>query len=207
MHPNTERGIHPHHPGRHGGPRRPHRMDPEAHGGPHRRRGGGRGRVPRGDVRAAVLLLLAEEPMHGYQLMQTIGDRSGGRWTPSPGAIYPTLNQLEDEGLVSVTADSGRKLVTLTDAGRTHVDQQRAAWPDPFAGGGSAGGNLRGLLEELHVAARQVARSGSDAQRAAAGEILGSARRSLYLLLADGPGAPTGGEVSESADDREAGDE
>ena len=90
-------------------------MPPE---GGSRRRHGGRGRAPRGDVRAAVLLLLAEEPMHGYQLMQAISERSGGRWTPSPGAIYPTINQLEDEGLVSVTADSGRKLVTLTDAGR-----------------------------------------------------------------------------------------
>ena len=160
---------------------------PGGMGGP-RRRGGGRGRVPRGDVRAAVLLLLAEEPMHGYQLMQTIADRSGGRWTPSPGAIYPTLNQLEDEGLVTVTADSGRRLATLTEAGRKHVDEQRESWPDPFASerGEHPGANLRVLLEELHVAARQVARNGSDAQRAAAAEILGGARRSLYLLLADG---------------------
>jgi len=157
-----------------------------------RRRGGGRGRVPRGDVRAAVLLLLAEEPMHGYQLMQTIADRSGGRWTPSPGAIYPTLNQLEDEGLVTVTADSGRKLVTLTGAGRKHVEEHGQGWPDPFAAasGEHPGANLRVLLEELHIAARQVARNGSDAQRAAAAEILGGARRSLYLLLADGPQTP-----------------
>ncbi|HEX4016864.1 MAG TPA: PadR family transcriptional regulator [Frankiaceae bacterium] len=171
-----------------------------------RRRGGGRGRVPRGDVRAAVLLLLAEEPMHGYQLMQTIADRSGGRWTPSPGAIYPTLNQLEDEGLVSVTADSGRKLVTLTETGRKHVEEQSAAWPDPFAAaaGEHPGANLRVLLEELHIAARQVARNGSDTQRAAAAEILGGARRSLYLLLADGPEAATG---STEAPGKDANDE
>ena len=98
------------------------------------RRRGGRGRAPRGDVRTAVLLLLAEEPMHGYQLMQAIAERSGGRWTPSPGAIYPTINQLEDEGLVTVTAESGRKLVTLTDAGREHVDERRETSADPFAG-------------------------------------------------------------------------
>src|ERR1700712_4417473 len=92
----------------------------------HGHRGGrGRGRAPRGDVRAAVLQLLAEEPMHGYQLMQAIAERSGGRWTPSPGAIYPTINQLEDEGLVLVTADAGRKLVTLTDVGRAHIDAHR----------------------------------------------------------------------------------
>src|SRR5918911_4008201 len=92
-------------------------------GGRHGGRGGrpGRGRAGRGDVRAAVLALLATEPMHGYQLMQAIAERSGGRWTPSPGAIYPTINQPEDEGLVTVTAESGRKLVTLTDAGREHV--------------------------------------------------------------------------------------
>src|SRR3954451_11769773 len=100
------------HPGRYAGPGagRPH--------GPLCRRMGARGGAPRGDVRSAVLLLLAEEPMHGYQLMQAIAERSGGRWPPSPGAIYPTISQLEDEGLVTVTADAGRKLVTLTDTGR-----------------------------------------------------------------------------------------
>ncbi len=185
------------------GPHRHHPMDPGMRGGgPMRRRGGGRGRVPRGDVRVAVLLLLAEEPMHGYQLMQTIADRSGGRWTPSPGAIYPTLNQLEDEGLVTVTADAGRKLVTLTEAGRQFVEEHGESWPDPFAAarGEHPGANLRILLEELHVAARQVARNGSDVQRAAAAEILGSARRSLYLLLADGL-EPTADPTSADGDD------
>jgi DNA-binding PadR family transcriptional regulator len=140
-------------------------------------------------VRAALLLLLAEEPMHGYQLMRTIGDRTGGRWTPSPGAVYPTLAALEDEGLVSVTAESGRKLVALTDAGRAHVEASRATWPDPFAGAGGepAGPDLRELLEQLHGAVRQVGRSGTDAQRAAAATVLAGARRALYLLLADGP--------------------
>ncbi len=202
MHPHTERGTHPHHPQR-GETRRHHRMDPAGRtGGPHRR-GGGRGRASRGDVRTAALLLLAEEPMHGYQLMQTIAHRSGGRWTPSPGAIYPTLNQLEDEGLVTVTADAGRKLATLTETGRAHVEAQRAGWVDPFAGAGAdtAGGNLRGLLEELHMAARLVGRTGTDAQRAAAAEILGSARRSLYMLLADGPGQPAADADTAEAED------
>ena len=193
---------HHHHPewgGRrstiHGGPQRHHRPDPAMReGGPMRGhsgrggRGGGRGRVPRGDVRAAVLLLLAEEPMHGYQLMQTIADRSGGRWTPSPGAIYPTLAQLEDEGLVSVTAESGRKLATLTARGRQHVERTRSAGPTRSAvrQRRGAGRQPAPLLEELHVAARQVARNGTDAQRARPPQILGAARRSLYLLLADG---------------------
>jgi DNA-binding PadR family transcriptional regulator len=148
--------------------------------------------VPRGDVRTAVLLLLAEQPMHGYQLMQAIAERSGGSWTPSPGAIYPTISQLEDEGLVSVTADAGRKLVALTDAGREHVEAARETWADPFAGRTAAapGTDLRSLLEQVHSAVRQVARTGTDAQVTAAAGILGDARRSLYLLLAEGPAAP-----------------
>src|SRR6185436_15416711 len=129
MHPNFERGDrHPGHRFHH--PRGGRPLPPE--GFPGRRRGG-RGRASRGDVRAAVLQLLAEEPMHGYQLMQAIAERSGGRWTPSPGAIYPTINQLEDEGLVTVTADSGRKLVTLTDAGRERVAARQETGADPFA--------------------------------------------------------------------------
>jgi len=151
----------------------------------------GRGRAHRGDVRAAVLQLLAEEPMHGYQLMQAIAERSGGRWTPSPGAIYPTLNQLEDEGLVVVTADAGRKLATLTDAGREHIQAHSESVADPFADYDPAapGADLRGLIEQLRSATRQVGRNGSDAQRSAAATILGDARRALYLLLADGPDA------------------
>jgi len=172
------------HPGRRGGPHGGRR-------GPGGRGPGGRGRAPRGDVRTAVLLLLDEEPMHGYQLMQAIAERSNGRWTPSPGAIYPALNLLEDEGLVTVAAEYGRKVATLTEAGRTQVADNRDVWPDPFAmGTESRGGpDLRSLLEQLHGATRQVGRAGSAEQVAAAAEILSSARRQMYLLLADGPGA------------------
>jgi DNA-binding PadR family transcriptional regulator len=187
----------PRHPGRHGGRHdvrrhhHPHGARPGGFdGGPFGHRRGGRGRTPRGDVRTAVLLLLSEQPMHGYQLMQAIADRSGGRWTPSPGAIYPTISQLEDEGLVTVTADAGRRLVSLTDAGREHIETRRESWNDPFAGrsGDRPGADLSGLLQELHGAVRQVARSGSDEQVTAAAGVLAEARRSLYLLLADGPG-------------------
>jgi DNA-binding PadR family transcriptional regulator len=127
--------------------------------------------------------------MHGYQLMQAIADRSGGRWTPSPGAIYPTISQLQDEGLVVVTADSGRKLVTLTDAGREYVDTRREKMADPFAGydAVTADTDLRTPLHQVSGAVHQVARTGTEEQRAAAATILAEARRSLYLLLADGP--------------------
>jgi DNA-binding PadR family transcriptional regulator len=129
--------------------------------------------------------------MHGYQLMQTIADRSGGRWTPSPGAIYPTISQLEDEGLVAVTAAAGRKLVTLTDAGREHLAEHRESWSDPFLDNNApgAGPDLRALLEQLHGAVREVGRTGTDAQIAAAAVTLAEARRTMYNLLADGPEA------------------
>jgi DNA-binding PadR family transcriptional regulator len=128
--------------------------------------------------------------MHGYQLMQAIGERSGGRWTPSPGAIYPTIAQLEDEGLVTVTAEAGRKLVTLTDAGRAHVEQGRGTWSDPMSAepGAELGPDLRGLMMGIPNAVKEIARTGTDAQRAEAARILADTRRALYLLLADGPG-------------------
>lgn len=163
------------------------------HHGPHGRRGpGGRGRAPRGDLRAAVLLLLDQAPMHGYQLMQAIAERSDGRWTPSPGAVYPAISQLEDEGLVSVVAEAGRKIASLTDQGKAYVAENRDRWPDPFgdADASPAGPSLRMLLMQLHEAARQVARTGTPEQVDAAATILSDARRSLYLLLADGPTSP-----------------
>jgi DNA-binding PadR family transcriptional regulator len=176
-----------HHPDHHGGE--------TTDGGLHRggRRGArphrGRRRAPRGDVRTAVLRLLAEQPMHGYQLMQAIADRTGGGWQPSPGAIYPTINQLEDEGLVTLVATAGRKLVTLTDAGRQHISTNAATWPDPFTAFPDPGDspNLRAALEQVTDAVRQVGRTGTDAQLEAAGRILAETRKALYLLLADGP--------------------
>ena len=87
--------------------------------------GGGRGRRRRGDVRTALLMLLAEEPRNGYQLMQTIEERSGGRWRPSPGSVYPALAQLEDEGLIRAIERDGTKLFEITDAGREHARARR----------------------------------------------------------------------------------
>jgi DNA-binding PadR family transcriptional regulator len=161
-------------------------------GGPREERGRGRrgrhGRAGRGDVRSAILLLLAEEPMHGYQLMQAVADRTGGGWRPSPGAVYPTIAQLEDEGLVQVSAEGGRKLVTITDAGREHLTGLGDV--DPFADftGGGERVDLRGAIGELIGAVGQLSRVGDGAQLAAAATILADARRALYLILA-GEGA------------------
>lgn len=199
------RGRRHHHPRgagpEHADPRTPHH--PRRGGG----RGRGRGRAARGDVRTAVLLLLSEQPMHGYQLMQAIADRTGGAWTPSPGAVYPTINQLEEEGLVTVTAHAGRKLAAVTDAGREQLAANRDAWGDPFAGHGqdAPGVDLRRLVHDLHEATRLVGRTGSDEQRAAAGKILADARRALFLLLADGPDRDTGNDAS-SADNADNAD-
>ncbi|MDX6204168.1 MAG: hypothetical protein QOF39_225 [Frankiales bacterium] len=160
----------------------------------------GRGRAQRGDVRAATLILLAEQPMHGYQLMQAMAERTNGVWRPSPGAIYPTIAQLEDEGLVTTLAEGGRKLVTLTDAGRAHLADNAETLADPFAALiGTPGQNydLRSALEEIHIAARILSRNATEAQAAAAHTVLTETRRSLYLILADGaasgsPAKPTG---------------
>ena len=155
----------------------------EGRGGP---RGRGRGRIHRGDVRTAILLVLADEPMHGYQIMQAMSDRTGGAWRPSPGAVYPTIAQLEDEGLVTTQEEGGRRLVTLTSEGRTYVEERSAQRGDPFAvfADRPAGPDLRDPLHELHAAARQIASSGSPAQVEAAAQVLAQARRSLYLILA-----------------------
>lgn len=155
-----------------------------------RGRGPGR-RAGRGDIRAAILLLLAEEPMHGYQLIQQIGERSGGTWRPSPGAIYPALNLLEDEGLIAITSESGRKMATLTEAGGTYVTQNAeqlgSPWEDAASRPASPGRALRGALEALGAAAHQVARTGTDEQATKALEVLDRARRDLYLILAGDP--------------------
>ncbi len=159
-------------------------------GRPHRGESRGRGRAQRGDIRAASLLLLADAPMHGYQLMQAIAERTNGAWRPSPGAIYPTIAQLEDESLVTITPDAGRKLVTLTDAGREYLAANAETMTDPFTEiTKQAGGNhdLRGSVERVRDAARAVGMSGTEAQIAAAQQVLGQTRRSLYLILAEDP--------------------
>src|SRR5215218_4326956 len=154
-----------------------------ARGGP---QGRGRRRIQRGDVRTAILLLLADEPMHGYQIMQAMGDRTGGAWRPSPGAVYPTIAQLEDEGLVTTQEEGGRRLVTLTSEGSAYLEERSARLGDPFADFAERpkGADLREPMHELHAAARQIAASGSPPQIEKAARILGQARRSLYLILA-----------------------
>ena len=150
---------------------------------------GRRQRMRRGDVRAALLVLLAEEPRNGYGLMQEIEQRSQGVWRPSPGSVYPALAQLEDEGLVRSEEGEGRKLFTLTDAGRAHVDEHREELGEPWAAvSGDVDAKafeLRDLMWQTGAAAMQVLQAGDEAQVSRAREILAETRRSLYRILAE----------------------
>ena len=164
------------------------------HGGPGGHRGGGRGgrggRARRGDVRAALLLLLESQPQNGYQLIQEIERRTEGVWKPSPGSVYPALQQLEDEGLVRAAETEGKRAYDLTPEGREYIEGNRAELGDPFeaATGGMDEGfmDLRGLMFQVGAAAMQVAAAGHVDE---ARKILGDTRRALYKILAeDDPG-------------------
>jgi DNA-binding PadR family transcriptional regulator len=154
-------------------------------GGPGHGRGrGGRGRRP--NVRAAVLALLNERPMHGYEMITELETRTGGIWRPSPGSVYPTLQMLEDEGLIVSEEAGGRKRFTLTDAGRAeagaatetpwqHIGDERVEnWQD-----------LRDAGFGAMNALRQVMTSGTDEQRQRAVEVITEAKRKLYAILAE----------------------
>lgn len=147
---------------------------------------GGRGR--RGDVRAAILLLLTERPMHGYELIQQIRERSDDLWRPSPGSIYPALSQLEDEGLITIEKVAGRKTAQLTETGIAHVTEHRTELGDPWAdvkqGVGEHTSDLRALIPPLMGAVAQVAAVGTPAQAVKAAEVLTEARKALYRILA-----------------------
>ncbi|MGO9321613.1 MAG: PadR family transcriptional regulator [Solirubrobacteraceae bacterium] len=168
-------------------------------GGP---RGRGR-RARRGDIRTAALLLLAEEPRNGYQIMQEVQERSGGVWSPSPGSVYPALQQLEDEGLIRTEESDGRKLFAITDEGRALLAERGAERPAPWEQAGGAGGahELGRLMREVASAFVQVMRTGSEGQIAKAASVLAGARRDLYRILADGDtSGDAGGEPDTGAD-------
>src|SRR5215218_6997035 len=180
--------------GRHGGggPGRHPRQGPGPWGGPGFRGGPhhfGRRRMRRGDVRAALLVLLAEQPFNGYGLMQEIEQRSDGLWRPSPGSVYPALSLLEDEGLVRAEEVEGRKQYALTAAGSAYVDEHREQLGERWSGlDAEPGGDrreMRHLVGQVAAAAMQVAGAGDDRQVEQARRVLADARRALYRILAD----------------------
>ena len=144
------------------------------------------GRMGRGDVRAAVLVLLAEKPMHGYQIIREIEDRSGGSWKPSAGSVYPTLQLLADEGLITAKEANGRKTYALTEAGRAEAAEAGPVpWESADAGtDGNGFGRLPKAGIELAQAVAQVRRTGTPEQIQQATAVLEEARRRLYSILA-----------------------
>jgi DNA-binding PadR family transcriptional regulator len=170
-------------------------------GGP---RGRGR-RARRGDIRTAALLLLAEEPRNGYQIMQEVQERSGGTWSPSPGSVYPALSQLEDEGLIATEEHDGRKAYVLTDAGRKLVQERDSERPAPWEQQDLDRGEaheLARLMREAASAFVQVMKTGSPEQMGRAREVLNTTRRDLYRILADGDvgGGESAGEPGTGTD-------
>lgn len=164
-------------------------------GGPPPWKGGRRAR--RGDIRWALLLGLLDGPAHGYELIGRLEARTGGGWRPSPGSVYPTLQLLEDEGLVSSREEGGKRVFELTDAGRTAANKaaegvDAGAWG---AGGAAQQAGLQQAMGTLRLAARQIAVAGDDAQTAAAITVITEARQRLYRILAGdepvGDPAPT----------------
>ena len=164
----------------------------------------GRGRRGRGDVRAAILALLAERPMHGYEMIQELESRTGGVWRPSPGSVYPTLQLLEDEGLIAGEEGEGRRRFTLTDAGRAEAERLgEAPWEQVTAGVAPAAWSLRDAIAQTAQAAWSVGAAGTESQQARALEILNEARRRLYTILAEGD-QPEPDDEADEPDEAEA---
>jgi DNA-binding PadR family transcriptional regulator len=145
-------------------------------------------RANKGDVRSALLSLLAENPSNGYGLIKAIAERTSGAWRPSPGSVYPTLQQLVDEGLIVQTGEGRNTQFELSDTGRAyideHADELKQAWDaapgrtDAQSAFFESAGKLMGVVGQFRFSA-------TDEQRAAAAEKLDEARRALYLILAD----------------------
>lgn len=143
----------------------------------------------RGGIRRAVLASLLEGPAHGYEVMRRLEQRSGGMWRPSPGSVYPTLQMLEDEGLVRSEAAEGTRTFVLTDSGRAEAESAaKGGGRGPWEGRWGKGEQVRPLIEEMKqfgMAVRQVLHAGSPDQVTRATAIISGARRDLYHLLAE----------------------
>jgi DNA-binding PadR family transcriptional regulator len=157
-------------------------------GGPGFGHGGrGRGASRRGNVRAAILALLSERPMHGYEMIQELDSRTGGVWRPSPGSVYPTLQLLEDEGLIDSDQSGGRKRFTLNDTGRAEAQTAAASppWEEFSAQTVASGQDTREAIFGVMNALRQIGMSGNSEHWQRAVEILHETRRKLYAILAE----------------------
>jgi DNA-binding PadR family transcriptional regulator len=143
------------------------------------------GRMGRGDIRTAILAALLEQPMHGYQIIQSIEARTHGAWKPSPGSIYPTLQLLADEGLVSSEQVGERKVFSLTAAGREVAAEAGPVPGSPTSHDFESKTALPKAGAKLAQAAAQVAHSGTPEQTERAIAVIDEARRKLYAILAE----------------------
>ena len=171
----------------HGGFGRHGFKGPFGMGGPHGFGGPGGGRARRGDVREAVLRLLSEQPMHGYQIIQELSARSDGAWSPSAGSVYPTLQLLADEGLVTSEETAGKKVFSLTESGIAEVAKtadQPAPWEEAAQSDTGTSG-YREAVGRLMGAVFQIGKTGSSDQVTAAIGVLDDARKKLYAILAE----------------------
>jgi DNA-binding PadR family transcriptional regulator len=143
-------------------------------------------RARRGNDRAAILALLAERPMHGYEMIQEVEARTNGRWRPSAGSIYPTLQLLEDEGLVTGEQSEGKRRFSLTDAGRAQAQElDRPPWEELADEDEGHASSLRDSGLQLGAAILQVVRTGSEEQITKTRDILNDARRRVYTVLGE----------------------
>jgi DNA-binding PadR family transcriptional regulator len=151
------------------------------------RRGGFGRRGRRGDVRAAILVLLAERPMHGYEMIQEIAERSQDLWRPSPGSVYPTLQLLVDEGLIVGSQSEGSKrLFELTEEGRAAAEKiETPPWDEVADNVDPSHLNLRAAVAQLFGAVAQSAHTASDEQQQRIIEIVNNARREIYTVLSE----------------------
>ncbi len=176
---------HQHH--RHPGPR--HRAEfARVHGG-HRGRGRGRGgpRARRGDVKAAILALLDERPMHGYEMIKELESRTDGAWTPSAGSIYPTLQMLEDADMIHGEETDGKRRFSLTDTGRAEFEarsSEQTPWDAVRSGADPEAVQLRDAILKLNETFGQVFQAGDEGQRKQVRELLDETRRQVYAILA-----------------------
>ena len=146
------------------------------------------GRARRGDVRAAILALLAERPMHGYEVIRELGERTGGVWQPSPGSVYPTLQMLEDEGLVSVEEADGRKRYTLTDQGRTEAERRSSdttPWDEVTQGPIPARWTCAARCSRRSERSGRSPRAARRSRSSGCGKLLVETRKRLYSILAE----------------------
>ena len=162
---------------------------PDHRGGPFRGGRGGPRRTRRGDIRLALLSGLTDGPAHGYELIQRLSDRTGGRWKPSPGSVYPTLQMLEEAGFASSSQQDDKRVYAITEAGQAELQAKlaQADGPMPWMDAESAGGHddLRKAVGQLVMAAKQVGMTDNQTHIETAAGVINDARRKLYQLLAE----------------------